>query len=57
MLFIVSGVKIYEFNCTQENGCQEFNLKLAAGVKFNILVIQSNMYKHAMILILIRELP
>ncbi|OXA52112.1 uncharacterized protein LOC110852364 [Folsomia candida] len=31
ILFIVSGVKIFQFNCTGENGCQLFELKLGAG--------------------------
>jgi hypothetical protein len=46
VLFIVSAVMIYDINCTTENACQHFQVKLAAGV---ILTI----YQYAAYVILI----
>ncbi|CAL8112842.1 unnamed protein product [Orchesella dallaii] len=39
MLYIVSGVKIFEINCTTDNECQQFEVKLGAGGLALVLAI------------------
>jgi len=51
ILFIVSGVKIFEINCTTENKCQQFELKFAAGVSIYFKIIAIHFSKTPVIVI------